>query len=285
MADQDDGITITLSAVQMAAVLESETVEQGGTVTNRVIGGLRILGCSLDALGAGALAAAPEPTMLTKAGAVGLALFAADQCTTGARQLWYGRDDHSLLDRSTSALARQLGASPQVAADIGMASEIVVPFGAAGLAGAVRVGAVRLGRISLMEHEAQQGSRLGGHTIVRHVGKDEAYLRARLAEFSAKGPRARVPEAISSFTSLRVAETEISRALQASKMRIAQWSEYAAPGSRMVPPLEFASGRVIGQGIISETGKLVQMSRLRIVLKKELYNGMPYYILTAFPIP
>lgn len=278
----EEGLVIAISAVQLAAVLEGETVEQSGTVGNRVIGALRLLGCAAEGVAAGALLAAPEPTMLTKIGGGALALHAADQCTTGGRQLWTGRDERSLTERTTSTLARNLGASPATADNIGMAMDFVVPVGGAMLAGAVRAAAIRSGRISLMQHEAQAGSRLGGHTIAKHVGKDEAFLRQRIADTASSR---RPPPAISSFSNLRVAEQQISRALRVNQSRIAQWSKSAAPGSTIRPPLDFDAGQIIGHGVVRSSGNLLQMTRMRVLLRKETYNGMTHYILTAFPIP
>ncbi len=282
VTQSEDGLVIAVSAVQLAAVLEGETVEQSGTVGNRVIGALRLLGCAAEGVTAGALLAAPEPTMLTKVGGGALAFHAADQCTTGGRQIWTGFDERSLTERGASGLARRLGANHSTAQNIGMATDFLVPLGGAMLAGAVRAAAIRSGRISLAQHEAQVGSRLGGHTIAKHVGKDEAFLRQRIAETAATR---RPPQAISSFSNLRIAEEQISRALRANQARIVQWSKTAAPGTTLQPPLVFDAGRIIGHGVIRSSGQLQHMSKMRIVLKKEGYNGMTHYILTAFPVP
>ena len=278
----EEGLVIAVSAVQLAAVLEGETVEQSGTIGNRVIGALRLLGCAAEGVTAGALLAAPEPTTLTKIGGGALALHAADQCTTGGRQLWTGYDERSLTERTTSTLARSLGANPATAQNIGMAMDFVVPIGGAMLAGAVRAAAIRSGRISLMQHEAHAGSRLGGHTVAMHVGKDEAFLRQRIVETAG---RRRPPTAISSFSNIRVAEEQISRALRVNQARILQWSKTAPAGSKFEPTIVFDAGRAIGHGIVRSSGQLLQMSKLRLVLKKESYNGMTHYILTAYPIP
>jgi len=176
---------------------------------------LRLLGCGAEALGAGVLAGAPEPTLLSKAGSLALAAHAADQCTTGATQLWSGRDQNSLSERAASAVARNLGASPATVASIGAGVDIAVPFAAA--AGAARALAVRTGQISLARHEAAAGSRLGGHTIARHVGQSEAQLRARLA---ATASRRYPPPAISTFDDLAAAERSVSAALRVNRAGI-----------------------------------------------------------------
>jgi hypothetical protein len=38
----------------------------------------------------------------------------------------------------------------------------------------------------------------------------------------------------------------------------------------------------VGYGITRETGKLTPMNEVVVVLKYQTYNGMPYYILTAY---
>ncbi|QND52569.1 hypothetical protein HB779_12145 [Phyllobacterium sp. 628] len=276
--DADVGITIILSAVQMAAVIERETIEQDGTIGNRLIGGLRILGCVVEATGAAALFAAPEPTMVTKVGGGLLLAYAADQGSTGLRQVWTGRDERSLLSSGASSLARQMGASPSTADNVGMAAEIVVPLGTAALVGALRASAVRAGRISLAQHEAAAGSRLGGHTIDLHVGKTEGFLRQRIIDTAT---RRNAPAAISSFTDFATAETHISRALQVNKQIIANWATTASPGAKMV--LNFNAGTTVGRGVVRATGQYVPMSGMRVVLKKETYNGLTHFILTAYP--
>lgn len=273
----EEGVTIVLSPVQLAAVFEQETVMEGGTIGNRLIGALRLLGCGVEVLGAAALAAAPEPTMLTKAGAIGLAAHAADQCTTGSRQLWTGRDLRSMTELAGSSAARALGANPQVADGVGMVLDVAVPTGLdAGIARAI---AIRAGRISLIRHEATAGSKIGGHTIERHVAKSTQYLEER---FAATAHWKKPPPAISTFDDLAVAENSISKALRAHRTTIEAWAR-----SPQLPrlPLEFDCGQVVGRGILRSTGQMAPLSKIRVVLKMETYNGMPYYVLTAYPIP
>ena len=70
MTQDLEGIPVVLSAVQLAAVLLQETVDEAATATNRLWGGLRVVGGVLELLGAGVLCVAPEPTMASKAGCV-----------------------------------------------------------------------------------------------------------------------------------------------------------------------------------------------------------------------
>jgi Bacterial CdiA-CT RNAse A domain len=48
-------------------------------------------------------------------------------------------------------------------------------------------------------------------------------------------------------------------------------------------PLVIPMGKIIGEGVVRLTGKLTPMTRVRVILKYEVFNGQPYYILTAYP--
>jgi len=157
-----------------------------------------------------------------------------------------------------------------------MTVDIAVPFAVAGWVGAVRVASIRAGRISLVQHEAQAGSRLGGHTILKHVGKTEAGLRARLAA-------ERDIKAASSFTTLGHAEKAISSGLRANAFQIQAWAKGQGMGKTL--RIIHDTGSIVGQTVLRLSNRLQQTSRIQIVLKLQTYNNMPYYILTAFPIP
>jgi Bacterial CdiA-CT RNAse A domain len=43
--------------------------------------------------------------------------------------------------------------------------------------------------------------------------------------------------------------------------------------------------RTAGNGVVRATGKLVNMSKVQVILKLGTYNGMPYYVLTAYLVP
>jgi hypothetical protein len=173
-----------------------------------------------------------------------------------------------------SSIARKLGADPATASGIGLTIDIAVPTAFSLSLAAARVVAIRAGQISLVEHEALEGARLGGHTIAKHVGRTEEQLRARLlAE--------RVPAA-STFPSLRAAEQAVSRALRANAATIKTWAQTASQDQLV---LTHDAGFVTGSGVVRATGRLTSMSKVRVVLKLQTYNGQPYYILTAFPIP
>jgi hypothetical protein len=278
MPVEEQGIRVALSPVQLAAVLTDESLSESATLTNRLWGGARIVGGVVELVGAGVLCVAPEPTMASKVGCVVFGVHGADTTAAGARQAWTGRDIQSLLHSGIAAMAKALGADSATANAIGMTIDIAVPITMAGWIGAARVASIRAGRISLIQHETQAGSNLGGHTILKHVGKTETELRARLAAQPGI-------EAASSFASLDRAERLISSGLRANASRIRLWAQSAGAHKPPNLVLIYDAGSFVGQTVVRTTGQLQQVSRLRIVLKLQTYNNMPYYILTAYPMP
>jgi hypothetical protein len=220
------------------------------------------------------LCVAPEPSMASKVGCVVFGAHGADTTVAGGRQAWTGRDTQSLTHEGSAALARALGAAPGTAETIGLVVDIGVPLGTSVFLGAARVAAVRLGRIHLIEHEALAGSKLGGHTIAKHVGRTEQQLRARLVAEPAR-------DIVSTFTNLRMAEDCISRVMRLNATKIKVWAQTAPLGR-----LELVEdvGKVAGSGVVRISGKVVQLRKVLLVLKLQSYNGMPYYVLTAYLI-
>lgn len=172
MTQEAEGVRVVLSSVQLAAVLADNSISEDATWTNRLRGGLRLVGGVAELAGAGVLCLALEPTMVSKVGCVVFGVHGADTTAAGARQVLTGRDVQSLTHSGTAALATALGAGNTAANAIGMTVDIAVPFAVAGWVGAVRVAAIRAGRISLVQHEALAGSRLGGHTMPQACGQD-----------------------------------------------------------------------------------------------------------------
>ncbi len=120
-----------------------------------------------------------------------------------------------------------------------------------------------------------QSEALGGHTLARHVGRTELQLRERLAR------EPRIPAA-GTFPSRNVAEAVVAEALDRDAGAIARWLPDAMPGATR--GFNYTAGRPIGQGVIRATDSLVDMSRIRLVLRRT--NGpAPYVILTAYPVP
>ena len=49
--------------------------------------------------------------------------------------------------------------------------------------------------------------------------------------------------------------------------------------------MDFNAGRTIGQGVVRVTGKLTNMSGVRVVLQKVAKADRIFFVLTAFPKP
>ncbi|MGF6932217.1 hypothetical protein OKW41_001356 [Paraburkholderia sp. UCT70] len=212
-----DGVRVVLSAPQLAAVLSRQSISPTEMLSNRLWGGLQVVGGVLEMVGAAALCVLPEPTMASKAGCVVFGVHGSDTASAGVRQIWTGRDTATLTQQGTTKLAEAMKASPDMANNIGLSVDMIVPFGFAGSIKAARVASVTMGRINLQMHEAKAiNPRLGGHTILKHVEKDEAWLRERLE----REPQKRVA---SSFHSLQVAELAISDVMNSNTLKIQSW--------------------------------------------------------------
>jgi hypothetical protein len=221
-----DGMRVVLSAPQLAAVLARQSISQTEMLSNRLWGGLQIVGGVLEMVGAAALCVLPEPTMASKAGCLVFGVHGSDTASAGLRQVWTGRDTVTLTQQGTTKLAEAMKASPDMANSIGLSLDMVVPFGFAGSIKAARAASITLGRINLQMHEAKTLRGIGGHTILKHVGRTEAQLRERLA----REPRR---EIVSTFYNLSTAEWAISETMQANIIKIKSWTQ--APKKRFDP--------------------------------------------------
>ncbi|EJL78082.1 RNase A-like domain-containing protein [Variovorax sp. 2RAF20] len=279
MDDEVEGLSIALTPVQMAAVLGGQDVPESASWSNRLWGTVGLVGGVVELVGAGVLCVAPEPTMVTKAGCVVLGVHSFDTMATSGRQIWTGTPQRTATAVTASSAAEALGASRDTADGIGLAVDVAVPLVVASALGAARIVAVmRGGRIRLAEHEAAAGSRLGGHTMARHVGQTDAQLLARVRTATRPGPRA-----VSTFGDLATAERAITETLRVNAAAVRAWSRGAAAGSKS-PELEHVLSYVVGRGVQFGSTAVNDLSGVRIILKMESYNGKPFYILTAYPI-
>ncbi|NIF77980.1 hypothetical protein F3J20_11320 [Paraburkholderia sp. Cy-641] len=93
MSNEDSsGVSVVLSAPQLAAVLARQSISQAEMLSNRLWGGLQIVGGALEMVGAGALCVLPEPTMASKAGCIVFGVHDSDTAAAGLRQAWTGQD-------------------------------------------------------------------------------------------------------------------------------------------------------------------------------------------------
>lgn len=119
----------------------------------------------------------------------------------------------------------------------------------------------------LKKHEER-----GGHTLARHVGKDEAWLRARL-ESDPKLSRA------SSFPDVAMAEKVIIAAGNANRDAIAEWLRTGRVGSRLT--VDYQGQQKIGIVVSRRSPRVFDCFRARIVLQS--FKGPDYFVLTAYP--
>jgi hypothetical protein len=265
-----EGLNIVLTPVQLAAVLHGENISAHEITVNRFWGATKVLGGALELAGAGALWLMPEPTMLTKAGGAVLGAHGCDTFIAGVRQVWTGASTKTLTQEGGEALAYSLGADRQGAERTGVIVDVAVPLVVAAMAVAIRIAAVRAGRIVLAEEELA-----GGHTILKHVGQTEAQLRARLLA------EAQIPAA-TSFSSLRAAESAVTDGIRANATQIRAW---AAAGRTARMRFVYDAAQDVGYGVVRASGKLEKMQKIRVVLQALNQNGKVYFVLTAFPIP
>jgi hypothetical protein len=266
----ENGIEIVLTPLQLAAVLEAETIEESAAFTNRLWGGVTLVAGALELIGGAALLLVPEPTTVTKITGGTLGLHGLDTASTGIMLVFSGRTKTTLTSQAVEATANYLGSDQKLASQIGTAVDIGVPL-IAGFAGLARAIAIRRGAISLVAEEA-----VGGHTIARHVGLTEQQLRLRLAN------QPKIPAA-TTFKTLKDAESCVGEAIRANKPAIKVWAKNANIGQ--AKGFSYDAGRIIGEGVIRSTNQMQKMSKMIIVLRKVKEQNRIYFVLTAYPKP
>lgn len=275
--DNEEGVRIVLSPVQLAALFSDHSVSEGETFSNRLYGGLGLAGGIVELFGAGAMCIVPEPTMLTKAGCVVVGTHGLDTVQASTRQIWTGRNTNTDTYNSVVSLAQTLGADKNTAVKVGFTVDLAIPLAFSFAIGAQRVIAIRSGRIKLTEHESPAVSNAAGHTIERHVGKTAEELYERLE----KSPRLK---SSSSFKNTRDAEVIISKILIYNKNMISVWVKNIPPGMKAKTVLNGSFARQTGISVSRGSSEVKACYKVRIVLKFEYWNGKPYFILTAYPL-
>jgi len=274
----DNGISIAITPVQLAAVVSDYTVTESDGMSNRLWGSLELIMGAVEMAGAAALCVAPEPTGLTKAGCVVVGAHSMDTIKTAADRIITRQDTRSATLRTVAEVAKKFGADEKTAFNIGLAVDVAVPLGFAAAIGAVRVVSVRAGRIRLAEHEASLRGATGGHSIMNHVSIPKSQLAQRLENTKAlRYP----PPAVGSFKNLSTAESAVSAALRQNKEWIKVW---AASNPAHNLNMTYDTGKVIGSSLQRESGKLVDATKVRVILRYETFNNKPFYVLTSYPL-
>lgn len=125
--------------------------------------------------------------------------------------------------------------------------------------------------VDLQEHEAY------GHTIARHVAKDDVYLAERLE----RNLRLRT---VSTFTTYEVAEASVNAVLNIQRQEVADWwrGDIARQAfyARVPTHGRYLTREMFDQRL--EAQYVPDRAVVRVVLAR---RGDGYYVLTAFPEP
>lgn len=112
----------------------------------------------------------------------------------------------------------------------------------------------------------------GGHTLAKHVGKTEAYLRHRLATEA-------TIKAASSFYDRQIAESAISRMFEEHGVTLSRW---LAGTARTLPP---ESRTLQPVGVIPRaSGTLVHANGMKMIIKRSSSMPVGFRIHTAVVI-
>jgi RHS repeat-associated protein len=81
----------------------SDNSSSGSSLLTRLGGAMQIFGGALEGLGAVGLAVAPDPTLMTKAGAFGLGFLALDNFQAGFQKLVYGKEAKTFTEQISTS--------------------------------------------------------------------------------------------------------------------------------------------------------------------------------------
>jgi Bacterial CdiA-CT RNAse A domain len=119
---------------------------------------------------------------------------------------------------------------------------------------------------------------LGGHSIERHVGKSENWLRQRLLNEP-------LTKASSTFTDYATANKTVSRFVKENRELIEKWLESGSHRLEKDFSMDETIGRVLSRGKgNAPLGKAVETSKARLVLVRDK-TPQGWHIETSFPIP
>jgi hypothetical protein len=104
-----EGLEVVLSPLQLAAILENESIDRGSCLRNRLWGTASVLGGAVELIGAAALLLTPEPTTMTKVAGGVLAVHGSDTVSSGLTQIFSCQPQSTLTSQGAAAVARALG--------------------------------------------------------------------------------------------------------------------------------------------------------------------------------
>lgn len=158
-----------------------------------------------------------------------------------------------------------------VATDVKLRRFVEARMALRGEAGTIELGASgRRGKSFLELHE---GGAMKGHTLRKHVGKTDEFLRRRLVQER--------KHMASTFTDDAAAESSVKRTLDQSRSTLEEWMT-AGPQQKLV--LHASFDNPVGR-VMMRSGMVVPGHRIKIVLVKDAVMPEGYRILTAFVKP
>ncbi len=116
-----------------------------------------------------------------------------------------------------------------------------------------------------------------GHTVERHVGKSDNWLRRRLEN----NPRM---EAASTFTSHTSANRAQGRFVSKHKADIAEWLKDASPDADDLVR-DFDADMIVGRVLERGKSKPIDTSKVRVVIRRNADLDQGWYFVTSFPVP
>lgn len=121
-------------------------------------------------------------------------------------------------------------------------------------------------------YDLSRDEELGGHTLAKHVGRNDDELRQRL-------DRERNISAASTWTDREVAEETVAAALRQEHNRIESWERRGERRPNLA--LRFDAGRVIGRSMRHGEANSSPCTEAVIVLKAD--GPESFHVLTAYP--
>lgn len=167
--------------------------------------------------------------------------------------------------KAATELEAKLAAEARLAAE----AKVVAEVRAAAEAKALAEAQATLGG-GLQAHESA-----GGHTILRHVGKTDAELAARLVKDTKIS-------ASSSFPDMATAERAVADVIKANQADIATW--LAGTKLRM-PPIKADVGYTVGRSLARGATTPVDVKSVLVILERDVTMPQGYKIITAYPKP
>jgi hypothetical protein len=134
-------------------------------------------------------------------------------------------------------------------------------------------------RRDVRAHEAKPTDpELKGHTIEKHVGKSEAWLRNRLE----KDPKMKNEPFASSFRNEAIANRVQGQFVKQNRAALEAWLEKSGKGGRLTRKVEMNEP----VGIVVERGKTgATVTNISVVVAVRDSSPQGWHILTSFPIP